>query len=552
MLDGKPPVSGGFNPLRESSMTWFSLPVTQADNKAAFSDADSAARWLAGQPQANTVAMLASLVTQIESFNAYGAAPDERLATLEALRQAVFAVSAESWRRYEYKPLPLLPAEQSAFDGTRRLWRAFAVAYLHCLRACLEQDSSIAARSATVTHRVLTCLRMEQMSCYFAAAEPDGDFWRLLHSVWAGAEQLGVERQALADRLLRETLESTASGHYCMALLLHLARPFALSRRQFSAATRWFARWREQARVLSASEAKPRPGWTAIDLSSAQPIHDPLRRASVARWLSPGAVLGKMRERIELLASGQSPESLKLGSGLSSQECVALLAALGDHLTHPQHAPERSDDGESILLAAGIENVYRLLGGAPLKDSLAASTSSFASQLVVEQIAVFGHVVRERDLSSERAAEIWRVVRQQADELQLTRPPGGGEARLVFKALLAIRLPAHEGYLLATVSSLRSLGDGRLCVGARLLAGKPTPLLAEVREKPGGKISRHAAVLLAHENGQQAPLMVMPAGLAQRALSIRFFDAKGQLLPGLRLLDRVAQGGDSERWTVAV
>lgn len=543
-------------------MTWFTLPDTQADNRAAFFDSDSATRWLAGQPQANVPAMLAGLLTQIETFNGYGAAPDQRFQAMEALRKTLFAVSAQGQRRYEHKPLPLLPAEEAAFASARRLWRASAVAYLHCLRACLEQHPAIAAESAPVTHRVLSCLRMEQMSCYLAGAEPAADFWRLLHATWASAEQLGVGRHSVADRLLRETLESSASGQYCMALMLHLARPFTLSRGQFAALTRWLARWREQARVLTESEANAKSGetagsaksrWIALDLSSDQPVHDPLRCADAARWLSLGGVLRKMRERRELLVGGQSPESLKLGSGLSGPDCIALLDTLGDRLRRPRQPAPMPDDGQSIVLAAGLENSYRLLGGGRLKDALtASSSSSFASQLIVEQIAVFGHVVRETDVSSERAAEIWRIVDDSADQLQLTRPLASGDARLALREVLAIRLPLHEDHVLATVSGLYASRDGRLCLDASLLAGKPTALLAEVREKGGGKISGHPAILLTAPNGRGGALLFMPAGLSLRALSIRFLDGQGQVVPGIRLVECIAHDGDSERWAVVV
>ena len=139
--------------------------------------------------------MLAELVSQIQAFNSYAKAPRERFKTMEALRKTLFAVSGECQRRYENKPLPLLPSEQLALDTSRQLWRACRLAYLHCLRACLEGDASISSYSARVTHRVLSCLRMEQMNCYLAGTELDAQFWRNLHSVWASAEQLGVTRE---------------------------------------------------------------------------------------------------------------------------------------------------------------------------------------------------------------------------------------------------------------------------------------------------------------------------------------------------------------------
>ena len=530
-------------------MSWSFLSSMHADNKAAFFDTDSAARWLAGQPQANAVAMLASLLAQIEAFNVCRVAPRERFASLEALRQALFSVSGESRRRFEHKALPLLPAEQLAFDQTRRLWRACALAYLHCLAACLDNDPAIVEHSALVAHRALSCLRQEQTCCYLAGGELDGEFWAILHALWDAGEALGITRAPLADPLLSETFESTLSGQYAMALLLHLARPYSLSRTQFAATNRWFARWRELAVVHRTPEAKSESCVIALDLSSAAPVHDSRTVAGVPRWLSLGRVLRKIRERQQSLANGASPASLKLGSGLSAAECAALLAALGDRLSAAQLA-EIPAEGESVVLAAGLENGYRQLGGAPLKDE-AAVLSSFASQLIVDQLAVFGHVVRETQASGDSVAELWSIVKRDADEVQLTRRAAAGGARLKLGSLLVIRLPADGRQALATVSSLCSRRDGRLCVSARLLAGMPAPLLAEVREKPAGMISRYPAVLLTSANGEAAAQVFLPAGLPGRALAIRFFDSTGQLLPAVVLADCVGHHGDGERWTVA-
>ena len=531
-------------------MIW--LPATQAQHCAAFCDADSAARWLAGQPQANAVAMLTGLLAQIEAFNSCRVPPGERFASLEVLRQAVFAVNGDSQRRYEHRALPLLPAEQLAFDQTRRLWRACTQAYRHCLSACLDNDPALADQRALVAHRVLSCLRQEQLSCYLAGAELEADFWAIVHSVWVAAETLGVTRQPVADRLPGETLESTVSGQYAMALLLNLARPYALSRAQFAATIRWLSRWRELARVQSSSERPPESFALALDLSSASPSHDPQRAAGIARWLVFDRVLRKMRERLRALVNGESPENLKLGSGLSPAECTALLNVLGDRLTRPG-AGESAHEGESIVLAVGLESAYHLLGGVPLKDEVTTPTSSFASQLVVDQLAVFGHVVRDTEASGDHTAELWRMVSRDADELQLLRPAAGG-ARLLLRSLRAIRLPPDGRLLLATVSSRCARRDGRLSICASLLAGQPEPLLAETHEKPSGKLVRHPAVLLATGRGlpdHATPQVFLPLGVPARAQAIHFFDRRGEPLPDLVLADCVAYGGDEERWSVA-
>ena len=532
-------------------MTWFSLPITQADNKAAFFDSDSAARWLTQQPQANAPAMLSGLTTQIEIFNRYRIAPRERFRTMETLRKVIFAVSGECQRRYEHKPLPLLAAEQAVFDTAHQLWRACAVAYLHCLRACLDGDSSIADHGAKVAHRVLSCLRMQQLNGYRAGSELDGEFWRTLHSVLASAQQLNVVRQPIEDRQLGETSESTVGGQYAMVLMLHLACPFALSRGQLSAATLWFARWREQAALLEGPEESAKSCCIALDLSAEGPLCDIQRPDGMARWLSLTGVLRKMRKRLELLAAGESPESLKLGSGLSAEACVAFLNLLSDRLQHPlQAVPEVSPDRPPIAVVAGQENIHRLLGGRGLKASTAPAFS-YGNQLSHEQLAVFDHVVRDNDDDRTVSAETWRIAREEEGQLHLSRLADGGAARMALRDLLAVQVPLQDRYSLATISCLCVRHDGNLCVTVSLLAGEPSPLLAEMREKPTGKISTHPAFLLAGaEASSVSSSIILPAGLAARALSMRFFDAREHALLGLRLVNLLERGGDNECWSL--
>ena len=254
-------------------MHGFSLPSTQAINQADFRNADSASKWLAAQPQANVAAMLASLIKQIDAFNRYEVSARERFKTMEALRKAIFAVNSDCRRRFENKPLPLAQGDQSVLDDVRRLWRLCTVAYQHCLKSCMDGDSAISPYSARVAHRAMFCLRVEQLDSYAAAVEPMLGFWRNLHAVQEAAESLGVAEKVVDDRLLGETSESTVNGHYAMALLLHLARPFSLTAGQLAAVIRWLARWREQVSVVDQPGRDAKSVVIPVDLSADRPIH---------------------------------------------------------------------------------------------------------------------------------------------------------------------------------------------------------------------------------------------------------------------------------------
>jgi len=533
-------------------MTWFSLPVTQTENRAAFFDASSASDWLAGQPQANAPAMLAELVKQIQRFNNYSVTPRVRFKAMEVLRKTLFAVSGECQRRYENKPLPLPPAEQSVLDSVLRLWRAALTAYLHCLQAALSFEASVIDLRAKIAHRALSCLRMEQMNAYLAGTELDALFWRNLHATLASAEQLDVAREPISDRLLGETSESTVIGQYSMIILLQLAQPFSLSRAQFSAVTRWFARWREQVDILSEPVANPssKSYCIAVDLSQDKPFQDKPGEVRNGRWLVLDSVLRKMRQRLKLLGDGETPEDLKLGSGLAAEACVTLMTALSDRLKYPPlPVPEALAETSSISVANGLENIYRLLGGMGLADP--ASSSIFSNSLRQEQIAVFDHVVGETADTFKITTETWQVERKDASGWQLLRPVGAGDTRLVLNGLLAVQSVSANDYVLANISSLSMRVDGALCVKLNILPGEPAPLTAEVREKPSGKISRHPAFLLPADI-DTSPMVILPVGLPARALSIRFYAARVQSPLSLRLLEMVERSGDNERWSLAL
>jgi cyclic-di-GMP-binding protein len=529
-------------------MGWFSLPATQADSKAAFYDSESAAAWLSEQPQANPSLMLASLVDQIEAFNACYTGPRERFKTMEVLRNTLFAVSADCQRRFENKPLPLLPAEQHAFASVRRLWAACTLAYLHCLNACIERDPTIAHHGARVAHRVLACLRMEQSSTYLGGAELAETFWRTTHGVYGAAEELGATRVPVTDRLLGDRTDSTVSDQYCMLVLLHLAWPYTLTRAQLLAVSRWFARWREQVAVVAAAATGARAFSIAIDLMQDSPVHTGITPPRAARWLSVGHLLGKIQRRLKLLADGESPESLKLGSGLSAAACTALLTALNERLQNPKVAsPSVSSEGQVAFAAAGLASIHYLLGGRGLHDPIETTLLS------ANQIAIFGHVVRapEESLVDMDRPETWRVTRQDSGELHLLRAAGNGDSRLALKALLAIQLPQPDHFRLATVSGLYARPDGSLCLAATLLAGRPEALNADVREKPAGKLSRHPAFLLRAPEDGRALAMLVPTGLPARSLGIRFFKDREEAPLALGLADVVERGADYERWALS-
>jgi hypothetical protein len=536
-------------------MSFFPLPGTDARNEVLFADARSAADWLAAQPQANAPLMLAALSRAVEALNRHTLPARQRTKTLEVLRSAVFAASSECQRRYENKPLPLLAAENDAFLAARGLWRACRTGYMHCLDACLQGEPEVEAYAAQVAHRALACLRMEQRICYLASTEIDGDFWLAAHAVFAAAERLGVTREPTEDRLLAETSDSTVTGEYSMLLLLHLATPYSLTATQLAAATRWLARWREQAMVVGASQAHAEARGLPVDLTQNRPFHafDDSGEGGASlnrRWLVARSIVRKMRQRIEFLAAGQTPEELKLGSGISAEACTTLLGVLAERLATPPTDFAAEAPAATARITVGLDAIYHLLVGRPLNEP--AGLSGFGSRLSADQISVFGHVIQETGEDKARQAEVWQIAPGAGLVRDFLRLPAREGARLVLQGLIAVQIRGGAGnYRLAIIDRLSALADGRLRVTATFFSGNPAPLIAEINEKPAGKLSRHPAFLLPAAQAGGAASLILPGGLHARAMAIRFCDPETQAKLDYKLLAPLARGGDHERWSAA-
>ncbi len=526
-------------------MSRFLLPETGEKCFAAFRDAFGARRWLAEQPRANLAMMLEALSGEIDAFNHFSISGRERFKTLEVLRNMVFTVGKESRRRFENKALPLLPAEQAIFEAAHRLWHACTVGYLHCLDACLTHEEGISGHATKVAHRALTSLRMEQLSCYWASSELDERFWRDLHGVYWSAEQLQALAEPVADALPKETAVSTVTGQYGMALLMHLADPFALSHNQLQTVTLWLARWRELVVVRTRPETRSRARALPLDLATPRGIHDGQLPPAEGRWLVLDGVLRKMRKRIESLHDGVSPESLKLGKAISAEASIDLLEKLSERLHFPSfNDPFGLADTEPVDVSADLEGIYRLVGGRSLQEDL---TESSIHRFKVDQLAIFGHVV-DPDAHLPQKVEIWRAEPSTGTQLSLRRDVGQEGKRLIFGSVLGVRVSPAARWRLAIVNRL-SMREDWMSAGANVFDEEVSPLLMAVTEKGSNASSKHPALLL--EGAGEGLQAILPAGLLARTNRCRFYNGIDPL--PLELLPKIliTRYGDSERWLLA-
>jgi hypothetical protein len=493
-----------------------------ASRTAAFHDAASAKAWLAAQSRADARAMLVSLLAQIEAFNKDELAHRERLRALEVLRKTAYAASTECRHRFQGKPQPLAREDQEIFDVACRFWRLYGAGYRRCLQVCVEGDASLLKYAARMAHRVSFCLRVEQMTSYAAGVLPGPGFWKDFHTVFLAAERIGCVWDTVDDGLLRETRSSSVLGQYAMALMLHLAQPLSLSSLEWGAVVLWLARWREQARV----DERASPGAVPLDMSADQPVAEGEEDTHKQRWLALGGIQRKIRKRIEALAGGESPESLRLGRGLSADRCTDLLTTLADRLRYtPAHFSAETENVPKLKVGAGLAFIHRLLGGKGLEDAPDAG-------------------------ARKTQEEYWWLEHQEDDRLALTRPPRRDASRLVLHGLATIELP-DEKHRLATVAELGRDDDGSMFCTIDLLPEGAEPRMIELRNWVTGEVARHPAFELPPNPDLVEGVLLLPTGVMAPRVGVRFFDGDGELLPELRVTDCLNQGEEVDVWRIA-
>src|SRR5688572_26351854 len=155
-----------------------------------FNDVATVKAWLEHVPLANVAAAQQQLLTQLQEFNGYGTAAANRLATLEAVREAVQFVEIEQARRFTNRALPMAETESTVFDDTLALWEEMHQGYLRCLQAVLADEPGMRAEAATVCQRALSYTGLKMFHHHRAYRQVPAREWRALHEGYAYAEEL--------------------------------------------------------------------------------------------------------------------------------------------------------------------------------------------------------------------------------------------------------------------------------------------------------------------------------------------------------------------------
>jgi len=522
------------------------LPLELSSEPPAFVSAESAQEWLERLPLANSPQAQVVLARQLELLAGTALSLDQRLRIIEVLREPVLFVQQECLRRFAARPLPLSPAEQSAYESSLGLWRMLETNYLLCLQNSLA--GQLPDRTALAAQRAVAAKTGELLTHCAAGYLAPAVYWSRLHQIYRAAEALQVCLHTVIDDL-NPNAETTLAAAYVEPLLLAAAQPLELTPRQFDLVARWARRWATKVSVLAVAPRGAKTPPLPVNLASGEAIglvDAPPQGEADWRWLEVTELRKTLKRRLQGLANGESPESLQLGGDCLQPECEELLLRIY-RLWCKQGAgslkePRPSEDCE---LVAGFVDMHFFISGDVFSQP---GVTSRLSKREHEEIATFGSIVtRHREESRQKfSTESWQARARGVADMQLSRSLEQAGARIARGQLLALRPQGASGFMLAVVRSLMIAGDeGQLKLGVRLLAGTPSAVALRCTGLAVGKDDFCQGFRLpGMEQLQEPASIVMPSGYFRPGRIIEIYT---DCLRQVRLIRILERGADFER-----
>jgi len=515
-----------------------------------FTDAESCKRWLEHVPLANVGAAQRELATQLAEFNRFPAAAAQRLAVMEALREAVSFVQIEQARRFSNRALPMSEAESGAFTATIGLWDEMRAGYERCLDAALNRDAGMRAQSALICQRLLSYIGMRMFHHYRAYRQVSPGGWHALHAAYAAAEKLDVAEDTIKDFLNRDIQDTSPRVAYVRAVLTGMCSPNELAQRQLTFVAYLLERWASKLEVLAkpVDEGEGVPALVADLESDACPERGAPEGAREPRYLDARKLAKSLRNRVALLRKGESPAKLALGEDCVQPSCEQLLVHLYRHwcAAKPPRAPERHAGSAAAQLCSELPAIHHYISGGAFETP---GEGGELTQKQREEIATFGRVSTraQDDYSGQHGfvIEQWQIEDQSAQGLRLVRPAVQGGKRLAHGQLVGMRPADGTQFMLAQVRWLMAADNGDLHAGVKLIPGLPSALAVRPTGLNVQQESWAPALALGAVPALNSPAsLVLASGLYKPK---RVIELHAEKASRVRLTEVLERGADFER-----
>jgi hypothetical protein len=455
-------------------MSEFNLPEYSADAKPEFSDSVSCAAWLAELPLVNVAPSQIRLLSQLQAFNRYQLAREERLKVLEVLREAIYFVQTEQIKKLANKPLPLTQVERGIFKHVVNLWEELLFGYLRCVEGIPAgaRDSQL----ALICQRGLDCVASNMFDHSTVYHTFPGEYWTTLHRLYHRAEEASEIATQIVDSARK--LETSCAEVYVRALLLAQANPNELRQKQHAQVQRWLIRWAQHVPVRHSPPADKTLPPLLLDFAAASGAYREADAAArnTSAWLDISDLARILKKSVVLLRKGESPDSLGLGEDCTMpgvEQLLVLLFRLWCEGKTERIQARRTLNAKAQVCST-IASMHFQISGKTFRQP---KHSSQLTRRERDEIATFGHTsARHEEAHIQSGAyetEEWLMHDESVSGMRIMRSAGSAGARYVHTQLIAVRPADAKNFMVGAVRWIKTDENDNLHLGIRIVPGIP-------------------------------------------------------------------------------
>ncbi|MDQ6619612.1 MAG: hypothetical protein M3Z31_07935 [Pseudomonadota bacterium] len=522
-------------------------PHPNSVSEVAFTDAETAQRWLKSLPLTNVSQLTAALLAQLRAMATLHYPPRERARIAELFREQVAHLHTELARRYAGKPQPPGDGELEAAEQAIGLWQALWTQYSSCLKPLLDGDQELEGVKAKLLQRGLYVGKQVVLVYGLARRSPPAAVWQEIHAYFRLAEMLDCAGAAVSDNLHPNAVGVSCHSTYTHALLLALADPCAMSVKQIELTDRWLQMWARKIYPYVQPRQNEGPillmdlnAGVGAALVSAIPKH----AAESMRFGYPQKLAMSVRGRLKRVQSGAEPSELQLGRDCSIEQCANLLT----HLDAKWSQLARSTTSLPVTLVSlsggGLAGAFFRVSGRTFDRNDPLSRTAYQGGGRALHLQTLGAVTdydRGRD-EAERAWpwEDWQGARDRHDA-SLQRVSGMLN-RWFLDQLVVLR---DAGQLsLAYVTRVAQEDDAVLHLSLHVFNGKPQAVCVRAVSSALAEDPPIPCLVLPETSDDQ-PSLVLPPRTFSPGRVVRTLDGAAERKWRLERL--IQRGGDFER-----
>ena len=349
-------VRTGNRPTKESTQSTEGFDPTPA----------AAETWIAELPILNPGETTRRVYSALLELNKQDLDPGQRMTVLDMLRGPVIEVLPALEKHFIGKRFPLGEKARMIAELSRSLLTEMALGY-RLVVADAARGSERRARNRLLTNGTywaLTYLRLALVKAYLVYAPYPAGLWRVIHALYAAADQAGVADSPVSDARTGDA--GTIEASFIQLILLTLACPYRLRQSEIVLTHAALAEWAPLCELRTPEqwdEDADTNGVFIVDLTSDDPpaylgLHRDVLQGNPYRLLDTTRLGEHLREELSRLRSAARPERLQSGLGPTSLRRLMLSWGVA-----PRRRFSRSEGHSSATVAMGLSAIHHFISG---------------------------------------------------------------------------------------------------------------------------------------------------------------------------------------------